>query len=90
MKIKVRKMLTAAVLVAFGFGLGFFMAPTTAQSGACIAPTSKPTSAWLQCPGTYEFIASPRAGTDITGCKVGKWYSGNKLYHSAVVTVVKK
>lgn len=90
MKTRVRKMLTAAVLLGFGFGLGFFMAPTNAQSGGCISPFNQSTAASLTCPASYEFTASPRAGTDITGCQIRAWGSGGKIYHSAIVTVVKK
>jgi len=90
MKTRVSKMLTAAVLLGFGFGLGFFMAPTTAQSGGCISLSNKSTAASLTCPGSYEIMASPQAGTDITGCQIRAWGSRGKVYHSAIITVVNK
>jgi hypothetical protein len=88
MKTKVSKMLTAAALVAFGFGLGFFMAPQAAQGVGCINGGDK--SAFLDCPGSYQFMGSPHAGTDVTECKITSWITGGKTYHSARVTVVKK
>ena len=93
MEIKVRKMLTAGVLVAFGFCLGFFMAPKLANSsgGQCIAGSSKYLGFFLVCSGSYEFIPGYGSGMDITDChRIDSYTSGGKTYHSAVITMEKK
>ena len=89
MKLKFCKMITAVLLVAFGFALGFFLAPEAAQSESCLKVLSD-NAVFLNCAGTYRFMSNPQAGTDITGCKTEPFYDKGNLYHTAIITVVKK
>lgn len=88
MKERIGIFLTAMLLVALGFGLGCLYGPTRAETQDCISGGGQ--NAVLKCPGEYEFAADIVGKTDVTDCRIAAWGSGGEIYHSAVVTVVKK